>query len=193
MKNILHLDASARQTDSQTRRTSKALTELVREPGAVVTHRNLDRDLPLLNEEMVGSYFTAPDNRTSSQVVSIERSESVVKDLQDHDIYVIGVPVYNFSMPAAFKAWADLAARVGVTFKYTENGPQGLLEGKRAYLVVASGGTEIGSPIDFLTPWAKHFLGFLGVKDVTVIPANKIGDDINALEAILRETDQKAA
>ena len=94
-----------------------------------------------------------------------------MKELQDHDTYVIGVPVYNFSMPAAFKAWADLVARAGLTFKYTENGPVGLLANKKAYVVIASGGTLLGSEIDYLSPWLKFYLSFLGVVDVEVIAA----------------------
>ena len=92
----------------------------------------------------------------------------------DADTVVIGMPIYNFSMPAGFKTWSDLAARVGETFKYTENGPVGLLEGKKAYVAVASGGTKVGSEIDFLTPWLRHFLGFIGIYDVEIVQAEAI-------------------
>jgi FMN-dependent NADH-azoreductase len=84
------------------------------------------------------------------------------------------MPVYNFSMPAGFKAWSDLAARVGETFQYAENGPVGLLAGKKAYVAVTSGGTEVGSEIDFLTPWLRHFLGFIGIDDVEIVQAEAI-------------------
>jgi FMN-dependent NADH-azoreductase len=77
-------------------------------------------------------------------------------------------------MPAGFKTWSDLAARVGETFTYTENGPVGLLKGKRAYVAVASGGTKVGSEIDFLTPWLRHFLGFIGISDVEIVQAEAI-------------------
>ncbi len=97
---------------------------------------------------------------------------------------VIGMPIYNFSMPAGFKAWSDLAARVGETFKYSENGPVGLLEGKKAYVAIASGGTKVDSEIDFLTPWLRHYLNFIGIDDVEIVQAealNRNGD--KAIEA----------
>ena len=111
---------------------------------------------------------------------AIALSDTIVEELMEHDTYVIGVPIYNFSMPAALKAWADLSARVGLTFKYGENGPEGLLEGKKAYIVVTSGGTQVGSDIDFLTPWLRHFLGFIGVKDIEIINASGLGSDSEA-------------
>ncbi|MFT5574405.1 MAG: FMN-dependent NADH-azoreductase [Cryomorphaceae bacterium] len=106
-------------------------------------------------------------------------SDTIVKELIEADTLVIGIPIYNFSMPAGFKAWSDLAARVGETFSYTENGPVGLLEGKKAYIAVASGGTIVASEIDFLTPWLRHFLGFIGIQDVKIVQAealNRNGD-----------------
>lgn len=87
---------------------------------------------------------------------------------------MLSLPVYNFTMPSTLKAWADLVARAGTTFRYTESGPEGLLTGKKAYVVIASGGTPIGSEIDFLTPWLRHFLGFLGITDVEIIAADGI-------------------
>ena len=94
--------------------------------------------------------------------------------MQQADQIVFGVPVYNFTMPATLKAWADMVARAGTTFRYTPNGPEGLLAGKKAYIAVASGGTEIGSEIDFLTPWLRFFLGFLGITDVEIVAADGI-------------------
>ncbi|MFT5427258.1 MAG: FMN-dependent NADH-azoreductase [Gammaproteobacteria bacterium] len=93
------------------------------------------------------------------------------------DTLVIGIPIYNFSMPAGFKAWSDLGARVGETFKYTENGPVGLLEGKKAYIAVASGGTKVGSEIDFLTPWLRHYLGFIGIHEVKIVQAEALNSN----------------
>ncbi|MEM9054926.1 MAG: NAD(P)H-dependent oxidoreductase, partial [Pseudomonadota bacterium] len=84
------------------------------------------------------------------------------------------VPVYNFGVPAALKAWIDLVARARKTFKYTETGPVGLLEGKTAYVVIASGGTPSGAQIDFATPYVRHVLGFLGIHEVNVIAADQL-------------------
>jgi FMN-dependent NADH-azoreductase len=89
-------------------------------------------------------------------------------------VLVIGVPIYNFGVPATLKAWIDMIARARVTFRYTDQGPQGLLTGKKAYLLVASGGTPVGSAIDFATPWLKHVLAFIGITEVEVIAAERL-------------------
>ena len=104
---------------------------------------------------------------------------------------VIGAPMYNFSVPSTLKAWVDLIARVGVTFNYTENGPKGLLEGKKAYLVVATGGVPVNSAADFATPYLKQVLGFVGIADIEVIDAS--GFAVNAEEAMTRAIANVAA
>ena len=93
------------------------------------------------------------------------------------DTIVIGTPIYNFSVPSTLKAWIDLVARVGVTFNYTETGPVGLLEGKRAIIAVASGGTQAGSDIDFATTYLRHVLGFIGITDVELVAADQLSMD----------------
>ncbi|MEL6531300.1 MAG: NAD(P)H-dependent oxidoreductase, partial [Pseudomonadota bacterium] len=98
----------------------------------------------------------------------------LIAELQAADTIVISTPIYNFGVPAVLKAWADLVARAGTTFKYTENGPVGLLEGKKAYIAAASGGTPVGSDMDFMTSWLTFFLGFIGIKDVEIIAADGI-------------------
>ena len=99
----------------------------------------------------------------------------MVAEVKAADVLVLGVLIYNFGAPAAFKAWFDMVARVGVTFKYLETGPVGLLSSKRAILVFASGGTPVGSDIDFATPWVKQALHFIGIDDLTVISADALG------------------
>jgi len=88
---------------------------------------------------------------------------------------VIGLPIYNFSFPAAFKAWIDQVARAKVTFRYGDNGPEGLLENKKAYVIISSGGTQLGSEVDFVTDYIHHVLAFIGIKDVTIIDSSGIG------------------
>ncbi len=175
MKKILHIDASGRRQGSQSRQLGLEVVESIQANDSKVTHRDVSQNLPFLNDTMIGSYFTPMSDRTDEQKQAIALSDVIVNELMEHDTYVIGVPIYNFSMPAALKAWADLAARVGLTFQYGENGPEGLLEGKKAYIVVTSGGTQVGSDIDFLTPWLRHYLGFIGVKDVEIINASGLG------------------
>ena len=187
---VLHIDASARKGDSVTRKLSADLVNRLTGGSGQVTYRDLGEGLPFVDETKVAAYFTAPGARTEEQREALTISDTIVSELKGNDVLVIGLPVYNFSMPASFKAWADLAARVGETFKYTENGPQGLLENKKAYVVIASGGTRIGSEIDFLTPWLRHFLGFVGIRDVNFISAQALNEDF---EAGLAEAEQQLA
>lgn len=177
---ILHIDASARKDSSVTRTLSGQLVNRLAGENGQVTYRDLAEGLPFVDETKVSAYFTAPEARTREQREALALSDTIVSELRNNDTLVIGLPVYNFSMPASFKAWADLAARVGETFRYTENGSVGLLKNKKAYVVFASGGTKIGSPIDFLTPWLRHFLGFLGINDVIVISADDLNRDFDA-------------
>ncbi len=177
---ILHIDASARKDDSVTRKLSGQLVARLAENGSQVTYRDLGEGLPFVDETKIAAYFTAADERTDEQREAIALSDTIVSELKRNDVLVIGVPIYNFSMPASFKAWADLAARVGETFRYTQNGAEGLLKNKKAYVVIASGGTRVDSSIDFLTPWLRHYLGFIGIKDVTVISADALNQDFDA-------------
>jgi FMN-dependent NADH-azoreductase len=177
---ILHIDASARKGESVSRKLSAQLVSRLARNHGQVTYRDLSDGLPFVDETKIAAYFTAPDARTDEHREAIAVSDTVVSELKNNDILVIGVPIYNFSMPASLKAWADLAARVGETFRYTDTGPVGLLENKKAYVVIASGGTKVDSKIDFLTPWIRHYLGFIGINDVTVISADALNQDFDA-------------
>ena len=177
---ILHIDASARKGDSVTRKLSAQLVGRLAGNDGHVTYRDVSEGLPFIDEAKIAAYFTTPGERTDEHRTAIALSDTIVSELKNNDILVLGVPIYNFSMPASLKAWADLAARVGETFRYTATGPVGLLENKKAYVVIASGGTRVDSQIDFLTPWLRHFLGFIGIKDVTVISADALNQDFDA-------------
>ena len=177
---ILHIDASARKGDSVTRKLSAQLVTRLAGDHGQVTYRDLSEGLPFVDETKIAAYFTAPEARTGEHRKALALSDTIVSELHNNDVLVIGVPIYNFSMPASFKAWADLAARVGETFRYTETGPVGLLENKKAFVVIASGGTKVDSQIDFLTPWLRQYLGFIGIKDVTVISADALNQDFDA-------------
>jgi len=177
---IMHIDVSARKGDSVTRKLSAQLVGRLAGNNGQVTYRDVSEGLPFIDEDKIAAYFTAPGERTDEHRKAITLSDTIVSELKNNDILVIGVPIYNFSMPASLKAWADLAARVGETFRYTATGPVGLLENKKAYVVIASGGTRVDSQIDFLTPWLRHFLGFIGIKDVTVISADALNQNFDA-------------
>ncbi|SMO86324.1 FMN-dependent NADH-azoreductase [Ruegeria faecimaris] len=174
-KTILHIDASARREGSTTRDLS---ARIVNHLGADrIIRRDLATPLPLLTEAWVSANFTPADQRSAMQQDQLSLSDELVTELQQADTLVIGLPIYNFSVPAAFKAWIDLIARVGVTFSYSESGPKGLLDGKRAVLAVASGGTAVGSDVDFATSYAKHVLGFIGIHDVEIVAADQLALD----------------
>lgn len=174
-RNILHIDASARQAGSVSRELSQHLVDALSDAETQVTKREIGlTPLPLISETWVGANFTPEENRSDSQKQALELSDTLIDELEAADTLVLGVPIYNFGVPAAFKAWVDLIARARKTFKYTETGPVGLLEGKKAYVVIASGGTQSGSEIDFATPYVRHVLGFVGIHDVTIIAADQL-------------------
>lgn len=174
MKNILHIDASGRSTDSVSRKLSDTIVNSIKSDSDSLVYRDVSSDLPFVNETMIGAYYTAKENRTDEQNHAIALSDIIVEELTQSNIIVIGTPMYNFGPPASLKAWADLAARVGETFRYTDTGPLGLLKNKKAYIAVATGGASVDSDVDYLMPWLRHFLGFLGIDDIEVIKAEGI-------------------
>lgn len=174
-KTILHLDASARSAGSISRTLTQKLVDQLAGDDAKTIRRDIGtQPLPIITEDWVNANFTPDENRTSEQREHLTLSDTLIAELEASDTLVLGVPIYNFGVPAAYKAWVDLVSRARKTFKYTESGPQGLLEGKKAYVIIASGGTESGSDIDFATPYVRHALKFIGITDVTIIAADRL-------------------
>ena len=175
---VLNVQASARHDGSVTRQLSdKILTKIAADQTIT---RDLATGLPLLDAAWLAANFTLADDRTDVQRETLALSDTLITEIKQADTIVIGSPVYNFSVPAVLKAWIDQIARVGVTFKYTPDGPVGLLSGKRAIIVIASGGTPIGSDIDYASGYLKHIMGFIGITDVTIIAADALGNDADA-------------
>jgi len=173
---VLRVDSSARMDGSVTRGIAGTLIErLTAAAGSIdLSVRDLAATPPaLIDADWVDANFTDADQRTPAQRATLAESDALVAELAAADVLVIGVPIYNFGIPAALKAWVDMVARARLTFRYTEQGPEGLLRGKRAYLVVASGGTAAGSAVDFATGYLRHVLGFLGIVDVEIIAADR--------------------
>lgn len=168
MTNILHIDSSARRNGSVTRALSAEAVRRLRteHPGAKVTRRDLAAGEPFLSESWVGANFTPADARNTEQAAILAHSDALVAELKAADVIVIGMPVYNFSIPAALKSWVDQVARAGETFRYTQAGPEGLLTGKRAIIAFASGGVPFGSPAELASPYIRQVLGFLGITEV---------------------------
>ena len=174
---ILQIDTSARVQGSTSRQLSMRIAAKL---GGKITRRDLNAGVPQIDETWIAANFTPADQRTEAQTAALALSDSLIAEIMEADVLVIGVPVYNFGVPAALKAWIDQIARTGVTFKYAETGPKGLLSGKRAILAVASGGTKVGSEIDFATGYMRHILGFIGITDVEIIAADALMADADA-------------
>ncbi|MCD9149377.1 FMN-dependent NADH-azoreductase [Pseudophaeobacter flagellatus] len=172
---VLHIDSSARSENSVTRSLSAEITAQL-SPDHVI-RRDLVTPLPLLDEAWVNANFTPADQRTPEQKALLAQSDTLIEELKQADTVVIGTPIYNFSVPSTLKAWIDLVARVGVTFQYSETGPEGLLTGKRAIIAVASGGTQVGSDIDFASTYLRHVLGFIGITEVELVAADQLVKD----------------
>ena len=173
---ILRIDASMRKNGSYSRTLStKLITQLKGQASSNVKERDLADGIPIINEAWIEANFTDVAERTAEQRSVLSFSDALISELTDTDTLVIGLPIYNFSVPAAFKAWIDQVARAKVTFRYGENGPEGLLENKKAYVIITSGGTQLGSEVDFVSDYIHHVLGFIGIKDVTIIDSSGIG------------------
>ena len=178
-KHALIIHSSGRHQDSLTRRlTGEVLEQLQHQhPDLTVTERDLASGMPFVNEQWIGANFTAADQRSADQQQTLGDSDQLVTEIQQADWVIIGSPIYNFGVPAVLKAWVDQVARAQLTFRYTEQGPEGLLKNKQAILVMASGGVPIGSEMDFATPYLQQVMGFLGITDVQVLDANQHGAD----------------
>jgi len=177
--NILQINASARrmQDDQQGSVSTRLANELTaglraNQPDATVTVRDLAlTPQPVLDEAALGALFTPADQRTPEQATRVALDDALIAELQAADIIVIGVPMYNFNVTAQFKNWIDAVARAGVTFKYTEKGPVGLLTGKKVYVVTSRGGIHRDQPSDQMTPYLRTVLAFLGMTDVEFVYA----------------------
>ena len=185
---VLHINSSARYADSASRELSARLVERLGDPDVI--ERDLAKGLPQYTEGTLRAVFTPHEHRSEEQVAELATAGELIAELQAADAIVIGLPLYNFGPPATLKAWADLVAQAGVTFQYSEEGPRGLLPDRPVYLVVASGGVPIGSGMDFSSTWLSQFLGFLGLRNVTVIPAGQLNVDPEyALQAARERID----
>ncbi|MGD8643047.1 MAG: NAD(P)H-dependent oxidoreductase, partial [Chromatiales bacterium] len=152
-----------------------------------VVVRDLREGIPFVDEAWMAASFTPEQERSEDQRAALVMSDALVEELRSADVLVIGTPIYNFGVPAALKAWIDMVARARLTFRYTEQGPVGLLEGKKAYVLVASGGTPVGSDIDFASGYLRHVLGFLGIHDVELIAADRLVAQAEVSIAAARE------
>ncbi len=194
---ILQINASARREGANSTKVANRVTErlLAANPGATVTVRDLAAEpLPVLDEAGLGALFTPAGQRNAEQAALAARFDAAIAELQAHDTIVLGVAMYNFGVTVQLKSWIDAIARAGVTFKYTETGPVGLIEGKTVYAACARGGLYRGTPNDSQTPYLKSVLGFLGIQDVRFVYAEglNMGPEANARGFAQAEADLDA-
>jgi FMN-dependent NADH-azoreductase len=193
MTTILQVNSSARSQGANSTLLANELTAKLQQSnaGAKVVVRDLLADpLPHLDEAVLGGFFTPAESRTPGQTAIVAKSDALISELQSADIIVIAAPLYNFGISSQLKSYFDWIARAGVTFRYSENGPEGLVKGKKVYVVSARGGKYVGTPNDTQTPYLKTFLGFLGMTDVSFVYAEGLNlgpDSANAALAGARD------
>ncbi len=181
MKTYLQLNSSLHGAESQSSRLARQFVETLvradhRVDAAAASARVVVRDLaeqplPHLTAERFTAFVTSPEQRTADQARIAAESDALVAELAEADVIVIGLPMYNFGVPSTLKAYFDHVARAGVTFRYTANGPEGLLRGKRACVIATRGGKHAGTPSDLQSAFVRQFLGFIGITDVEFIYA----------------------
>jgi FMN-dependent NADH-azoreductase len=174
MKTLLQLNTSLFSTQGQSSRLADAFVaewQAFNPQGAVIARDLATDTVPHLTAERFQAFLAKPESRTLAQQKIVNESDALIDELQRADTIVLGLPMYNFGIPSTLKAYFDHIARAGVTFRYTEKGPEGLLKGKKAYVFATRGGLYAGTPLDTQTAYVRDFLRFLGIVDVEFIYA----------------------
>ena len=187
---ILRLDASANPGDSNSRKLGNEMLERIsrHDPDVDIRTRDLNRDAQFIDAEWIAANLAAADSRSDTAQQRLHYSDQLINELQWADHILLTTPMYNFSIPATLKAWIDQVCRAGITFRYTPDGPVGLLQGKRADIVITTGGAALDSPVDFVSGYLRQVLGFIGIDEVTIIGADRINS--NSEESITRALQQ---
>lgn len=174
MSKLLVIESSARQEGSISRQLTEDFLAKWRaaHPADSITIRDLAKSpVPHLDETLLGGWMKPAEQQSAAEQAALARSNELTQELLDADVLVLAAPMYNFAIPSTLKAWLDHVLRAGVTFKYTEAGPQGLLSGKSAYVLTARGGIYSGTALDHQEPYLRQALAFIGIHDVTFIHA----------------------
>jgi FMN-dependent NADH-azoreductase len=194
MATLLYINSSVRNEGSISRQVTGEFINKWKaaRPGDNVIERDLAaQPLPHLNEETLGAFFTPTEQRSAAQSQAARLSDDAVAQLVSADVIVIGAPMYNFSVSSGLKAWIDHVARAGLTFKYTESGPVGLLQGKKVYVFTSRGGVYSEGPaksLDFHETYLRGVLGFLGLTDVTFIHTEGLAMGEDAVASAIANT-----
>ena len=175
---IYQIDSSARKDGSTSRALAKKLLDRIKKPEDEIIYRDLNDEMVFVSGLTESGMKIDEKDQNEHHKKMFELSDKLVKELKESDIIIISTPIYNYGPPATLKAWSDLAARVGETFRFREDGRrEGLLSNKQVYLVITSGGTKINSKEDFLTPWLVYMLNFFGIKKIDIIAADQMALD----------------
>ena len=186
---IYQIDSSARKDGSTSRALAKKLLNKIKKPGDEVIYRDLNDEMVFVSGLTESGMNIDEKDQNENHKKMFKLSDQLVKELKESDVIIISAPIYNYGPPATLKAWSDLAARVGETFKFKPNGRrEGLLKNKRAYLVITSGGTKLNSDEDFLTPWLKYILNFFGIEKIDIIFADQMALDY---EKSIKDAEQQ--
>lgn len=197
MATLLQINASINNGNGQSSQLAKQFVAATqaRDPEMKVFVRDVAaaEAIPHLDAERFGAFVAPPQSRTAAQQAVVAYSDVLIRELQQADIIVLGLPMYNFGVPSQLKAYFDHVARAGVTFKYTDQGPVGLLTGKRAYVFAARGGVYAGTPLDTQTGYVRDFLRFLGISDVNFVYAEGLAMNAQSREAALAKVAAEIA
>ena len=186
---IYQIDSSARKEGSTSRALAKKLLDKIKKPEDEVVYRDLDDEMVFVSGLTESGMKIDKKDQTEHHKKMFELSDTLVRELKESDIVIISAPIYNYGPPATLKAWSDLVARIGETFKFKENGRrEGLLRNKRAYLVITAGGTKLNGKEDFLTPWLKFILNFFGIEKIDTISADQMALDY---EKSIKEAEEQ--
>jgi FMN-dependent NADH-azoreductase len=187
MTTLLQINASLNNGNGQSSQLANQFVAAFHErrPEVKIVVRDVAaaEPVPHLNAERFGAFITKPDERSAAQRAVVAYSDVLINELMQADIIVLGLPMYNFGVPSQLKAYFDHIARVGHTFKYTANGPVGLLTGKKVYVFAARGGLYAGTPLDTQTSYVRDFLRFLGMADVEFVYAEGLAISAESREA----------
>jgi FMN-dependent NADH-azoreductase len=197
MTTLLQINASINNDNSQSSRLANQFVAAFRDshPGAKIVTRHVaaSEPVPHLDGERFGAFIASPEVRSAAQHAVVAYSDTLINELQRADVIVLGLPMYNFGVPSQLKAYFDHIARAGVTFKYSDKGPVGLLTGKKAYVFAARGGLYVGTPLDTQTSYVRDFLRFVGISDVEFVYAEGLNVSPQSKEAGLAKAAAEIA
>lgn len=196
MSRVLVIESSARQQGSVSRQLTQQFIAnwQAAHPADQVQVRDVASDpLPHLDATLLGGWMTPSEQQSVAEKAALARSNELTHELLAADVLVLAAPMYNFAIPSTLKAWLDHVLRAGVTFKYTETGPQGLLSGKRAFVLTARGGIYAGGALDHQEPYLRQALAFIGIHEVQFIHAEGLNMGAEFSEKGLAQAKAKLA